>query len=123
MNKKKKQQRSKPLSSLKQKTEEHFIRLLKESREQHQALQMEYEKLYKGFSDIVTKLNECERKYKNLRMKSKEVENDLSYMKHQEAINKFLIKQTYSFLISEGYRYNYKANRWQRTEAPKQRRE
>lgn len=111
---------NKPLSVFKKKSEElaYLVRALKESEEKYRQLQGKYLRLYKDFSDIEKKLRDSEERYKGLLQESGEREEELSYIKFKEAIEKFILKETYTFLLNEGYKYNYKINLWQRAEQP-----
>ena len=113
-----KSRENKPLSVFRKKSEEltYLVRALKESEEKYQQLQENYLRLYKDFSGIEKKLRDSEERYKGLLQESEEREEELSYIKFKEAIEKFILKETYTFLLNEGYKYNYKINLWQRME-------
>ena len=95
--------------------EEHLVRALKESRMELQRLHGENEKLLKELSDTSRRLKESEEGYLHLRIESETDKEELSYIKIKESIERYLIKEAYSFLRSEGYTYNYKINLWQRS--------
>lgn len=113
-----KSRENEPLSVFRKKSEEltYLVRALKESEEKYQQLQEKYLRLYKDFSGIEKTLRDSKERHKELCQEIEEKEEELSYIKFKEAIERYILKETYSFLLSEGYKYNYKINLWQRME-------
>lgn len=93
------------------------FRELSALRMKFRVLTEDYEKLQNDFSQLQRKLEETEKELDLYRSKSKYYEDILSRMERKEAITKYMTKETYSFLRSEGYVFNYHKNRWQRTES------
>lgn len=109
-----------------QKTGVHASRSLQEFRElsalrlKFRVLSEDYEKLYKEFSELQRKFKVAEEDLEKYKNKSEYYEGIISRMERKEAITKHMTKETYSFLRSEGYVFNYLKNRWQRTESETQ---
>ena len=111
-------QHKKPATPLRQKVEENLYGALKEMREQHRRAQEDNERLRKELSETRRKLQESEERYHLLCRESKRDKEKLSSLKFKESVEKYLVRETFSFLRAEGYRYNYKVNQWQRMEHP-----
>lgn len=111
-------QHKKPATPLRQKVEENLYGALKEMREQHRRAQEDNERLRKELSETRRKLKESENRYSRLCRESKMDKKELSSVKFKESVEKYLVRETFSFLRAEGYTFNYQANKWQRKEHP-----
>lgn len=111
-------QHKKPATPLRQKVEENLYGALKEMREQHRRAQEDNERLRKELTETRRKLKESENRYSSLCRESKMDKKELSSVKFKESVEKYLVRETFSFLRAEGYTFNYQVNKWQRKEHP-----
>lgn len=115
MIKKKRKRGDNPNSTPDKRQEKTFclLRKLRESEDRFLKLQGDYKKLHDEFLCIDRQLQGLKWKCQKLQEENESTKEELSLAEHKEAIERYLKNAAYSFLLSEGYRYNYRVNVWQ----------
>lgn len=89
-------------------------RMIQENEDNYQKLEADYDRLHKAFSDIEKELTETRQKYRTLQEENKTTKAVLSLVEKRWDIERYLKIAAYTFLVSEGYTFNYRANLGQR---------